>query len=82
MVLLLVMLILPGCASGGTIQSATAQLKPWSPGNYSFTINAGEHNRRYTVHVPPSYDGKTFVPVVIMLHGGGGTGKAAPCLGS
>ena len=34
-------------------------------------------DRRYTVHVPPGYDGQQTVPVVIMLHGGGGTGRAA-----
>jgi polyhydroxybutyrate depolymerase len=37
----------------------------------------GELDRRYTVHVPPGYESKSATPVVIMLHGGGGTGKAA-----
>lgn len=30
--------------------------------------------RSYLVHVPPSYDGKTEVPLVILLHGGGLSG--------
>jgi len=33
--------------------------------------------RTYIVHVPPSYDSRTQLPLVIMLHGGGGTAKAA-----
>jgi polyhydroxybutyrate depolymerase len=46
-------------------------------GDHSFTIKAGDLQRHYLVRVPPQYDGKTPVPVVVMLHGGGGTGKAA-----
>jgi polyhydroxybutyrate depolymerase len=46
-------------------------------GDQNFTIRVGELERRYTVHVPPGYDGQQAVPVVIMLHGGGGTGRAA-----
>jgi polyhydroxybutyrate depolymerase len=33
--------------------------------------------RIYGVHRPPSYDGKTPAPIVIYLHGGGGSIKAA-----
>jgi polyhydroxybutyrate depolymerase len=29
------------------------------------------------VHVPPGYDGKTTIPVVIMFHGGGGKARGA-----
>ncbi len=46
-------------------------------GDRVITILVGKRERHYTVHIPPSYDGKTSVPVVIMLHGGGGTGNAA-----
>lgn len=42
-----------------------------------FTLRVGAYDRHYTVHVPPAYDGHTRVPVVVMLHGGGGTGRAA-----
>ncbi len=47
------------------------------PGDHDYTIRAGEMDRRYTVHVPPGYEGKVAVPVVVMLHGGGGTSKGA-----
>jgi polyhydroxybutyrate depolymerase len=51
--------------------------KPASPGDQTLVLKVGDLERRYTVHVPPSYNGKTPLPVVIMLHGGGGTGRAA-----
>lgn len=47
------------------------------PGDHDFTIRVGELDRRYTVHVPPNYDGTTPLPVVVMLHGGGGTSQGA-----
>ena len=31
--------------------------------------------RTYDVHVPPSYNGKTSVPLVMVFHGGGGNAK-------
>lgn len=36
------------------------------------TLNIGNLSRHYYVHVPPQYDGRTALPLVIMLHGGGG----------
>jgi len=75
--LLFGVVILLGCMSTGTRQAATAQAKPASSGDHNFMIRMGKLDRHYTVHVPPGYDGKKSVPVVIMLHGGGGTGKAA-----
>ena len=55
-------------------QSASPRIRP---GDHNLTIHVGERERRYTVHVPPGYDGRKAVPVVVMLHGGGGTGRAA-----
>ena len=75
--LLLGFVILLGCVSVNTGQGDTTQPKPVSSGDHNMTIRVGELDRRYTVHVPPGYNGKTFAPVVIMLHGGGGTGEAA-----
>lgn len=48
-----------------------------APGDQRLTLKVGDLERRYTVHVPPSYTGQTAVPVVLMLHGGGGTSRAA-----
>jgi polyhydroxybutyrate depolymerase len=38
-------------------------------GNKPGTIEVGGRTRDYFVHVPPSYDGQTAVPVVLVLHG-------------
>ncbi|MGD8717514.1 MAG: PHB depolymerase family esterase [Candidatus Zixiibacteriota bacterium] len=37
------------------------------------TITVDGKDREYYVHVPPGYDGTTPVPLVLGLHGGGGT---------
>jgi len=77
MSLLLGIVILLGCMSAGTGLAATTQANPASFGDQKFTIRVGGHDRAYIVHVPPGYDGKSSVPVVVMLHCGGGTGNAA-----
>jgi len=52
--------------------------KETSPvGDQALTMSVGGLTRRYTVHLPPSYDGRIPMPLVIMLHGGGGTSKGA-----
>lgn len=47
------------------------------PGNYEFTLEHDGLTRYYKVYVPSSYDKYTKTPVVIYLHGGGGSRKAA-----
>lgn len=36
------------------------------------TLTIGDLTRHYYVHVPPQYDGKKPLPLVVMIHGGGG----------
>ncbi|MEM7574515.1 MAG: PHB depolymerase family esterase [Bacteroidota bacterium] len=47
---------------------------------FSSTVNAFvEHQnnqRKYVLHLPPTYDGLSDVPLVIMLHGGGGNAQS------
>jgi polyhydroxybutyrate depolymerase len=43
------------------------------PGDHHFSLNIGGLKRKYLVHVPKSYEGKNAVPVVVMIHGAGGT---------
>jgi polyhydroxybutyrate depolymerase len=38
-------------------------------GNRSGTLDFGGLTRQYFVHVPPAYDGKTPLPLVLVLHG-------------
>lgn len=40
-------------------------------------IQVGELKREYFLYIPTSYNSKSKYPIVMMLHGGGGTGKAA-----
>jgi polyhydroxybutyrate depolymerase len=42
------------------------------PGNASVTIQHAGAARDYLIHVPPSYTGKTHVPLYIDMHGSGG----------
>ena len=41
-------------------------------GNFTHQLRIGLRRRTYEVHVPSNYDGKTRLPVVLNLHGGGG----------
>ena len=42
------------------------------PGDYGRRFSFEREPRFYEMHVPPSYDGKSSVPVVMVFHGGGG----------
>jgi polyhydroxybutyrate depolymerase len=42
------------------------------PGEHVLTLTSGGLERLTIVYVPPSYDGKKSVPMVILFHGGGG----------
>jgi poly(3-hydroxybutyrate) depolymerase/predicted RNA methylase len=46
-------------------------------GDYSRNITIGGYERRYIVHMPESYDGIRPAPLVVMLHGAGGTAEIA-----
>jgi len=46
------------------------------PGNYNLSINVNGVTRSYRVHVPPGYDDKTPLPLVIVLHWWGGNSKS------
>jgi polyhydroxybutyrate depolymerase len=43
-------------------------------GNHTLELDFGGRSRTFTVHVPPSYDGLTAVPLVFDLHGFSGSG--------
>jgi polyhydroxybutyrate depolymerase len=50
------------------------------PGDYDGSIEVAGRKRAYLLHLPPSYDGKTRMPLVIVLHGGGGTAQYAQAM--
>lgn len=44
-------------------------------GTYSFVMESGGRNRTAVVHIPRNYDGAKSPPLVVLLHGAGGTGN-------
>lgn len=49
-------------------------LKPLAPGTHRIPLPHGGHRRSYLLHIPP---GSGPFPLVMMLHGAGGTGEFA-----
>ena len=47
------------------------------PGGHELALTVGQRERTYLVHLPPVYDGKRSLPLVIVLHGGGGNAEGA-----
>ncbi|GAA3384653.1 alpha/beta hydrolase family esterase [Cryptosporangium minutisporangium] len=72
MVLLVTVLAVAGCGRGGPDPAPTASP---SAGTHAYSLRVGDLDRRYQVHVPAAAVGRTGVPAVIVLHGGGGSGS-------
>src|SRR5262245_57954968 len=49
--------------------AAAASAQPFTPGETTRTIVSGGLTRSYLLHVPPSYDGVSRVPLVLDFHG-------------
>jgi len=64
LLLLLLVSTLPDCSRA-----------PGTDNDYSASIVSGGLERTYRVHVSSAYDPSLPTPLVIVLHGGGGTGK-------
>lgn len=58
-------------------QNAPSPHKHAEPGSHTRAITVNGMERTYIVHVPATYKPQTRAPLVVMLHGGGGTAKAA-----
>lgn len=54
-----------------------SQDKHAGPGSHSLAITVNGLDRTYIVHIPATYQPQRPSPLVIMLHGGGGTARAA-----
>jgi len=71
-------------ASPTAPQAAAASSLPSrrGPDDYAASFAHGGRQRHYRVHLPPAYDGQTALPVLLMIHGGGGNAdSAAPYFG-
>jgi len=69
--------ILLAGVTGVPARAAATTPKTMYHGDNSVELTFDGLKRRYIVHVPPGYDGVTPVPVVVMLHGGGGKARGA-----
>ena len=58
-------------AQGGPATGAACQL-PHASGVAEQQLVSGQRQRRYRLFVPPAYDGRTRLPLVLDLHGSGG----------
>lgn len=58
-------------------QGAHARDEYTEPGSHALAIAVGGLRRTYVVHVPASYKPENPAPLVVMLHGGGGSARAA-----
>lgn len=47
----------------------------YSPGDHNFSLVHDSLRRTYSAHVPISYDKSKQTPVILVLHGGGGSGE-------
>jgi polyhydroxybutyrate depolymerase len=65
----------------GVLTSANAQAALKQPGDHDVVIIVGKLKRHFILHVPTSYRDSKAVPLVVMLHGHGGTGKAMSKVG-
>lgn len=61
----------------GLVMMAGLALTPARAGLQTFSVDVQGHARSVLVHQPSAHDGRTRLPVVLMLHGGGGTAQAA-----
>ncbi len=66
-----VALVLPLLLASGCLKSRA------QTGDREITIQSGGRTRSAIVHVPASYIGDRAVPLVLLLHGGGGNGAQA-----
>ena len=73
-----VLIVLGATAAYGQSRPASAATcdLPYAPGVSSQQLVSGERQRAYRLFVPPGYDGRQRLPLVLDLHGSGGNAAA------
>lgn len=61
-----------GCLAALLALGPTQATERWGPGDHRLTLQHGGLTRHYLVHVPPAYRSEHAVPLLMVLHGGGG----------
>lgn len=54
---------------------AMASQLPQQPGEYEQTLTHNSRERSYILHLPPQYDGRKALPLLLAFHGGGGNAR-------
>jgi polyhydroxybutyrate depolymerase len=65
------------CAAIALLVLAPARGRAADESKHPGSIESGGRTRTYFVHTPPGYDGTEKLPLVIVLHGGGGNAENA-----
>ena len=63
------------CASGDWASASETADHPLGPGQHDLVLGIGGNERDYRLYVPRGLDARERVPLMIVLHGGGGWGK-------
>ncbi len=71
------MVILAVAGNPQCLQAASTTAPPIAPWDRVENVRLGSFDRHFIVHVPATFNPKRKLPVVIMLHGAGGTGQQA-----
>jgi polyhydroxybutyrate depolymerase len=74
---MLLILTMAACAiqPASTSQSSIDTQVAIHPGDYNGSLNVDGRKRSYVLHLPSSYNNKTKMSLVIVLHGGGGNAE-------
>src|SRR4051812_4332825 len=65
----------------GVVGPASAEDTLSHPGDHDVTLDFGNLKRHFILHVPAGYDAAKPIPLVVMLHGHGGTAKGISKVG-
>ncbi|MEE8337063.1 MAG: PHB depolymerase family esterase [Dehalococcoidia bacterium] len=65
----------PAATMATAAATATVAARPAEPGTSERQLSHGGLDRSYLLHIPPSYDGRTPTPLVLIFHGGGGNAR-------
>ena len=62
---------------GAVSRAMFVEIAEWPSGHHQLTISSDGRDRKVVLYVPPQYDKTKAVPLVVMLHGMGGTAMNA-----
>jgi polyhydroxybutyrate depolymerase len=73
----LILAVLAGCRANQADGQSATQSVPAAPGEVEGSLQVGGQERTYLLHLPPAYPDQAALPLVLVLHGGGGNASNA-----